>query len=293
VVGPTAVGKTKVALELAKHFNTEILSSDSRQIFQEISIGTAKPTAEELSIATHHFVDFLSINDNYNAGQFEKEAISFLDNFFKTKDICVCAGGSGLYMNALLYGLDDLPTDKNVRDKWNSALKAKGLEFLQSELKKVDPIHYASMDIHNPQRLIRALEVCEISGKKYSELRQNTQKKRDFMPILIGLNREREELYSRINLRVDLMMKAGLLDEVKSVYELKHLNSLNTVGYKEIFSFLDGDLKLEEAIELLKRNTRRFAKRQLTWFKKYEGLTWFHPDQLEEIIERINFLKIS
>jgi tRNA dimethylallyltransferase len=253
-----------------------------------LSIGTAKPTREELSVIRHHFVDFLSIKDNYSAGQFETEAISFLDDFFKKKDVCICAGGSGLYVNAIISGLDDLPSDSVVREKWNSALQSKGLKFLQEELKKLDSAHYHAMDIQNPQRVIRALEICEISGKKYSELRKNSDKKRSFIPIIIGLNRDRAELYERINQRVDQMMSQGLLDEVKSVCHLKHLNSLNTVGYKEIFKFFDGELSLEESVELLKRNTRRFAKRQLTWFKRYDSIKWFHPDYLADVIYHVD-----
>ncbi len=287
VVGPTAVGKTATAIELANYCNAEIISADSRQFYKEISIGTAKPTREELSQAKHHFVDFLPLDSDYSSGKFEREALQFLKNYFEQKDICICAGGSGLYVNALLYGFDDLPSSDEERKSIQGKMEREGFAALQQELKSLDPDHFASMDISNTQRVMRAIEVCRVSGKKYSELRTISKKKRPFNIIILGLNREREELYNRINHRVDLMLQDGLLDEVKSVHDRKHLNSLQTVGYREFFSYLDGEHDLEEAIRLVKRNTRRFAKRQLTWFNRYEGIEWFTPDDLSSIKDRL------
>src|SRR6476661_5089421 len=235
IVGPTAIGKTALAIDIAQHFQTEIISADSRQFFKEMSIGTAKPSAEELARAQHHFINSHSIHDEVSVGSFEKEAILLLNQLYNKHAILIMAGGSGLYINAVLYGFDELPTiEDSIREKLNHRLVQDGLATLQEELKSVDPLYYAEVDIHNPQRVIRALEVFYSSGKPFSSFRKGALQSRDFKTILIGLNTEREELYQRINLRVDLMLKEGLINEVKSLQAYKHLNSLNTVGYSEI-----------------------------------------------------------
>ncbi len=288
VVGPTAIGKTSLGIKLANAFQTEIISADSRQFFKEMSIGTAKPSKEELGQAKHHFVDFISIQEKYTAGQFEKDAIAKLDHLYKTKDVAILVGGSGLYVNAVCKGIDEIPADEDVRAQLNSILETEGLETLQEELAKADPEIWETINQKNPQRIIRALEVIRVSGKKYSSFRKNQAKKRNFNIIKIGLNTEREIVYDRINRRVDLMLEMGLLEEVKSLIPFKHLNALNTVGYKEYFRYFDGELTKEEATELLKKNTRNFAKRQLTWFRKDKITEWFKPDEsiaIEEFIK--------
>lgn len=284
VVGPTAIGKTSIAIQLANHFDTEIISADSRQFFKEMSIGTAKPTAIELSKAKHHFVDFLSIKDRYSAGQFEKDAISKIEELFKNKNIVIVAGGSGLYVDAITKGIDDIPNDLNIRNELNKRLEKEGIEALQQELKKLDPKHYENSAIQNPQRIIRALEVCLATGKPYSFFRNNQPKKRDFKTIKIGLTTDRDIIYDRINKRVDLMLDQGLINEVKSLEKFKDFNALNTVGYKELFQFFEEDISKEEAIDLIKKNTRNFAKRQLTWFKKDTTTKWFDISTKDDII---------
>ncbi len=288
VVGPTAVGKTSVAIDLALEYKCEIISADSRQFFKDIAIGTAKPSDQELAVIKHHFVDFLDLGESYSAGQFEKEAMSFLEGYFQENDICICVGGSGLYVNALMFGLDDLPSSPSVRSEIIELYEKEGLVALQRKLEELDPEHYASMDAQNKQRVMRALEVCMASGVKYSELRSLSKKDRPFKSIVIGLNRDREELYDRINKRVDLMLEEGLLEEVKSVYPRKSLNSLQTVGYKEFFNHFDGEYDKEEAIRLVKRNSRRFAKRQITWFNKYETIQWFKPSKKAAILKFVS-----
>lgn len=284
IVGPTAIGKTSLSIKLAKHFNCPILSADSRQFFKEIAIGTAKPTKEEMDGVKHYFIDSLSIHDEYNVGKFEKDAIATLTEIFQTDDIAIMVGGSGLYVDAVCKGIDDIPKDSKIRQDLVQELEAKGIEALQEELKERDPEHYENMNILNPQRLIRALEVCRVSGKPYSSFRQNKAKERDFVIHKIGLNTDRETVYANINKRVDIMMRQGLLDEVRSVYSFKDLNSLNTVGYKELFSYLDRKISLDEAVEQIKKNTRNFAKRQLTWFNRDDNTKWFTPnDSIEEI----------
>lgn len=288
IVGPTAIGKTSLSIKLAKYFNCPILSADSRQFFKEISIGTAKPSLQEQDGVKHYFIHSHSIHDEYNVGQFEEEAINALLDIYKTHDIAILVGGSGLYVDAICKGIDDIPKDITVREQLNTELLSKGIEALQEELKEKDPEHYESMNIQNPQRLIRALEVCRATGKTYSSFRKNKIKTRPFKIHKIGLNTDREIVYSNINKRVDIMMKMGLLDEVKSVHSYKHLNSLNTVGYKELFAYIDNELTLDDAIELIKKNTRNFAKRQLTWFRKDENTTWFSPEsKIEHILDHI------
>lgn len=286
IVGPTAIGKTRLSIKLAKHFACDILSADSRQFFRETAIGTAKPSKEEQEGIPHHFIDSLSIHDEYNVGKFEDDAISKLAELFKKNDVAIMVGGSGLYVDAVCNGIDDIPKDKMIREQLVQDLEENGIEKLQQELKELDPEHFEKMNIHNPQRLIRALEVCRLSGKPYSSFRKGLSKERNFLIHKIGLNADRELVYNNINKRVDIMMNQGLLDEVKSVHAFKHLNSLNTVGYKELFSYLDGNSNLDEAIEQIKKNTRNFAKRQLTWFRRDESTKWFGPENsTKEIID--------
>ncbi len=284
VIGPTAIGKTSLAIELANHFNTEILSADSRQFFKEMNIGTAKPTPLELSQAPHHFVDFLSIKEPYTAGQFEKDSISLLTSLFKTKNTVILAGGSGLYVKAITAGIDEIPANPLIREDLIQELDKKGLISLQNKLKKLDPVHYNNMDIENPQRLIRALEVCLASGKPYSSFRKNEAKKRDFNTISIGLTANRDIIYDRINRRVDIMINEGLIEEAKKLHPFKHLNALQTVGYKELFEYFENKVSKTEAIENIKAHTRQFAKRQLTWFKKDTTTQWFDIADKNQII---------
>ncbi len=290
IVGPTAIGKTALSIKLANHFSTEILSADSRQFFKEMQIGTAVPTPEELAAAKHHFIHHKSIKDTYNVGAFEKEALSTLNILFKTYDTVIMVGGSGLYVDAVNKGLDDFPeVEKNIRETLNNDLKTKGLSHLQEQLEQLDLVAYNTIAIDNPHRVIRALEICIGTGKPYSSFLKKGKVKRQFKTITIGLTTERETIYNRINKRVDLMMQEGLLDEVKSLVPYKNLNALNTVGYKELFNYLNEEWTLDFAISEIKKNTRRFAKRQLTWFKKNEETLWFDfMTPKEDIIKHIN-----
>jgi tRNA dimethylallyltransferase len=292
VAGPTAVGKTAAAIELAKHYNTVVVSADSRQFFREMSIGTAKPNAAELAQVKHYFIDSHSINEPFSVGDFEKQGLALLDELFKIHDHVILAGGSGLYIKAICEGFDDLPTaDPNTREKLNQELEEKGLTHLQEKLKAVDPVYYAEVDLNNPQRIIRALEVFESSGKPISFYRQSTVNKRPFNIIKLALNLPREILYQRINDRVNIMMQQGLLAEVTELMPYRDLNALNTVGYSEIFDYFDGKLTLQKAIEMIQQNTRRFAKRQLTWFRKDTSFIWFdagNPDVIAQMITQIN-----
>jgi tRNA dimethylallyltransferase len=287
IVGPTAIGKTSLSIALAKHYNTEIISADSRQIFKEMSIGTAKPSVEEMDGVKHHFVDAISVTDRYTAGQFEKEAIEAINTIFEKNDVAILAGGSGLYVNAVIDGIDEVPSDLKIREELNTSLKEEGIRPLQLMLQEKDPAHYNRMDIRNPQRLIRALEVCLVTGEPYSQLRKEEPKVRDFNIIKIGLEAPRETIYDRINQRVDIMMKQGLEEEVKALTPHKELNSLKTVGYQELFDYFDGNKTKEEAIDKIKQNTRNFAKRQLTWFKKKPDTKWFDISETENIIPYI------
>jgi tRNA dimethylallyltransferase len=289
IAGPTAIGKTALGIQLAKQFHTDIISADSRQFFKEMSIGTAKPSAAEMQDIKHHFIDSHSITETYNVGKYETEAIALLDQLFQTKDIVIMVGGSGLYIDAVCKGFDELPeADEAIRMKINTMLQNEGIESLQNLLKELDPVYYSQVDLNNPQRLCRALEVCLTSGKPYSTLREGKTRKRNFEIIKIGLNTSRDVLYSRINQRVDEMMAHGLLDEVKKLLPFKDSNALQTVGYKEIFDHLENNTDLKTAIELIKQNTRKFAKRQLTWFKRDTEMKWFEPDQAKEIIDYID-----
>ncbi|PHQ29008.1 tRNA (adenosine(37)-N6)-dimethylallyltransferase MiaA [Leeuwenhoekiella nanhaiensis] len=289
VVGPTAIGKTALGIKLANHFNTEIISADSRQFFKEMNIGTAVPTSDELKAAPHHFIQHISITDTYNVGLFEAEALSKLDHLFKTKSIAVMVGGSGLYVDAVISGLDDFP---DVADEIRASLKEKleqeGIQSLQEELKICDPDHYQSMDINNPQRLIRALEICRGTGKPYSSFTAQKRVKRNFQSLKIGLTADRKLIYDRINKRVNLMVENGLIEEAQSLYPQRHLNALQTVGYRELFAHFEGEYDLEQAISEIKKNTRRFAKRQLTWYRRDDSILWFeHNTPIEEIIQAI------
>jgi len=285
--GPTAVGKTAQAIAVAKHFNTVILSSDSRQFYREMSIGTAKPSSEELAEVKHYFIDSLSIHDEYSAGQFEREALTLLEELFQRFPVVVLVGGSGLYTEAVVKGFDKLPKDPEVRAELNAIFEKEGIEILQTELKAKDPEQYEKMDIQNQQRVIRALEVCRISGEKYSNLIVGKASKRDFDTLSFSLNMERPKLYERINQRVDQMMDTGLIDEVRTLHPHKNLAALNTVGYKELFRHLDGELELDEAIALMKQNTRRFAKRQVTWLGRIEANTMIEAGNNELLIQAI------
>ncbi|HEY8404338.1 MAG TPA: tRNA (adenosine(37)-N6)-dimethylallyltransferase MiaA [Flavobacteriales bacterium] len=280
VLGPTAIGKTALAVGLAQHLHTEILSADSRQFFTELNIGVARPSPEELSAVPHHFVAFLSIHEHYSAGMFEADALKLLDDLFKTHDTVICCGGSMLYIDALLYGLDDLPSDKSIRKELQQRLDTEGLEALVNQLQQLDPQYHALVDRQNPHRILRALEVCICSGKKYSELRKASKTERPFDIIKIGLTAEREWMYARINKRVDIMLEQGLLQEVESVLPYQHLNALNTVGYKELFDYFNGKCSLDEATERIKQHTRNFAKRQLTWWRRDHSIQWIEVDKV-------------
>lgn len=289
IVGPTGVGKTELSLRIAEKYSTEIVSADSRQIYKDIKIGTAAPTDEQLARVKHHLVGQLSLSDYYSAAKYEEEAISCLNEIFSRKDVAVLTGGSMMYIDAVCNGIDDIPTvDEITRATLLKRYEDEGLERLCAELRVLDPQYYKKVDQKNPKRVIHALEICYMTGKTYTSFRTNTKKERPFKIVKIGLNRERTELYDRINLRVDEMMKQGLLDEIKSVAEYKMCNSLNTVGYKEIFKYLDGEWSLDFAVEKIKQNSRIYSKKQITWFKRDENIKWFHPNQEKEIIEYIS-----
>jgi tRNA dimethylallyltransferase len=292
IVGPTGIGKTSLGIALAQHFKCDIISCDSRHFFKEMQIGTAVPSPEELVAAQHHFIQNKSIFENYTVGDFEKEAISKLEELFLTNDYAVMVGGSGLYVDAVLKGFDDFPEiDSSVRKEVTSNYKKLGLEYLQTELKKRDPNYFAVVAKENSQRMMRALEVCIGSGKPYSSFLNQKKNTRNFTPILIGLEAERSVIYNRINHRVDLMLDEGLLAEAEKLFPYKDLNALQTVGYRELFQYFEGEIFLEFAIEEIKKNTRRFAKRQLTWFKRNEDTCWFdyltNRMKIIEYIERI------
>lgn len=287
IAGPTASGKTSLAVALAKQLTCPIISADSRQFYKELSIGTAKPTKEEMDGIPHYFVDSHSIEHPLSAGQFEKQSLEKVHELFTEHDTIIVVGGSGMFINALIYGTDQLPHNPKVRDYWNHALEEKGIEFLQEKLKEVDLTYYKEADIKNPVRLIRALEIFEITGQPFSELRQQKTKKSRFKTHYFVIDHPREELYSRINQRVDIMIENGLIEEVKNNQQFRNLQSMNTVGYKETFEYLDGNITLERAIELIKQNTRRYAKRQLTWFRKEEDAHWIKPNSTDLMIKSI------
>jgi len=296
IAGPTAVGKTAVAIQLAQHYNTVILSADSRQFYREMNIGTAKPSEEELAAVKHYFINSHSITEDFNVGDYEKQALTLLDELFKVHDVVIIAGGSGLYIKAVCEGFDDLPVaDPGIRHRLNQDFTELGIKHLQERLLDVDPKAYRTIDLHNPQRLIRALEVYESTGKPISSFRKAVKNNRPFRIVSIGLNLPRDILYRQINYRADVMIKNGLVDEVRSLLSHRHLNSLNTVGYAELFDYFDGKTDLDQAIDLIKQNTRHLAKRQLTWFRKDKDIHWLEADDEElvsDIINLINTLEV-
>jgi tRNA dimethylallyltransferase len=288
VTGPTAVGKTKLCLDIAKHFDIPIINADSRQIYRELRIGTARPTEEELREVKHYFVGTLGLEDYYSASLFEQQVLELLDKLFIDSDYALMTGGSMMYIDAVCDGIDDIPTiDDETRSTMKRRLAEEGLEKLCGELQRLDPEYYEIVDRQNPKRVVHALEICTMTGRTYTSFRKREKKQRPFRIVKIGLNREREELYNRINARVDQMMENGLLKEAETMYPRRALNALNTVGYKELFEYFNGRWPLEEAIERIKGNTRRYARKQLTWYKKDPQIKWFHPDQKEEIIHDI------
>lgn len=284
IVGPTAVGKTSVAIELAEYFKTEIISADSRQCFKELSIGVARPSEEELQRIRHHFIASHSVHDIINAGTFEQYVLQKANELFQTHDVAIMVGGTGLYIKAFCEGMDEIPqVPETIRNSIILDYEGKGLDWLQAEVQKKDPAFYEKGEIQNPHRLMRALEVAEATGKSILEFRKGKKGKRDFNIIKIGLELPKEELHRNINTRVEQMIDAGLVEEVKNLVHDKHLNALQTVGYSEIFDYLDGKTSLKEAVEFIKKNTRQYAKRQMTWFKKDKDVKWFSPNDVEKI----------
>ncbi|PLX11754.1 MAG: tRNA (adenosine(37)-N6)-dimethylallyltransferase MiaA [Marinilabiliales bacterium] len=286
IQGPTAVGKTSVSIELAKKYNCDIISADSRQFYKEIPIGTAAPKFEEMDGVKHHFIGNISIENYYNVSMFEMEVLSLLKNYFKNNNIMIMVGGSGLYIDAVCKGIDRLPDiDLNLRESLKSLFENEGLKAIQEKLLNLDPEYYKQVDINNPKRILRALEVCLQTGKTYTSLRKGKPAKRPFKIIKIGLEMDRKQLNERIERRLYSMLEEEWLDEVKSVIKYRNVNALNTVGYKELFKYLDGDWDFQTAIEKIKVNTRRFAKRQITWFKRYDDIVWFSPKDTDNIVE--------
>lgn len=288
VTGPTAVGKTDLCMDLARKFSIPVINADSRQLFRELKIGTAAPTPQQLQQVHHYFVGTLSIGDYYSASMYEQDVTNLLEKLFQDSNYALLSGGSMMYIDAVCNGIDDIPTvDDKTRATMKRRLAEEGLEALVEELRQLDPEHYAIVDRQNPRRVVHALEICHMTGKTYTSFRKAQKKLRPFSIIKIGLNREREELYNRINLRVDQMMADGLLTEVEDMLPYRSANALNTVGYKELFNYIDGIWSLEEAVERIKGNTRRYARKQLTWFKRDEHMKWFHPDKKESIMNYI------
>ena len=289
VLGPTGVGKTETCLAIAQHLNIPIINADSRQIFAEIPIGTVAPMPQQQAAVPHYFVGNHQLTDYYSASLYEEDVLNLLKDLFKTHSSCLLTGGSMMYLDAVCKGIDDIPTvDSATRALMKQRLETEGLTAMVEELKRLDPVHWNEVDKRNPRRVIHALEICHMTGKTYSSFRTNTIKQRPFRICKIGLNRDREELYTRINQRVLDMIDQGLEAEARRVYPLRHLNSLNTVGYKEMFKYIDGDISKEEAIRQIQSNTRRYMRKQLTWFKKDSDIQWFHPDNIKEIINYID-----
>lgn len=288
IVGPTGCGKTDLSIRLARHFHAPIISTDSRQFYRGLAIGTAQPTAEELAQAEHHFIASHALTDEINCGRYEVMALDRLEQLFAEHDTVIAVGGSGLYVKALCEGMDDLPeADEALRAELMQQLETEGLASLCAELERLDPVYYAEVDRQNPARVLRAVEVCRQTGKPYSSLRTGSRRERPFRIVKIGVDLPREELYGRIDRRVELMMEAGLEAEARAVYPYRRLNSLQTVGYKELFAHFDGAISREEAVALIQRNSRRYAKRQLTWFRRDEAVHWFRPDEDEAIIRQV------
>jgi tRNA dimethylallyltransferase len=291
LLGPTGVGKTDISIDLARHFNCEIISADSRQFFTEMKIGTAVPSDLQLETIRHHFIRFLSIKDYYSSSLFERDVLNLLPDQFSRNKIILMTGGSGMYIDAVCEGIDDIPdVDPLIRAKYIERYKEEGIEGLRVALKLLDPEHYSKVDLKNYKRIIRALEICETAGRPYSSFLKKQKRKRDFTIIKIGLERPREELYRRINTRVDEMIARGLEEEALQLYNFRNLNALNSVGYKEFFNVFDGKISGEKAIELIKRNSRRYAKRQITWWGKDKEIKWFNPEPVGEIINYIENL---
>lgn len=283
LLGPTGVGKTALSLKLAEHFGSPVISSDSRQMYKGLTVGTAAPTIEELERVKHYFVGNLQLTDYYSASQFEEEVIALLTDLYQTHETILMSGGSMMYIDAVCKGIDEIPTiDGKLRADLKNLYDREGIDSIRQQLKLLDPAFYRQVDLKNHKRVIHALEICLMAGKPYSSLRTNAKKQRFFRIIKIGLQREREELYQRINQRVDKMMEQGLLEEARSVYHLRHLNALNTVGYKELFNYFSGEWPLEFAVEKIKQNTRIYSRKQMTWFKKDSEINWFHPDEAIE-----------
>ena len=290
ITGPTAVGKTALTIELARHYHTPVINADSRQIYRELRIGTAAPSEEQLQQAKHYFVGNKSIHDYYNASMYEQDVLKVLKK--EPSDTNILSGGSMMYIDAVCNGIDDIPTVRDdIREEMKRRYEEEGLEALCEDLRRLDPEHYAIVDRQNYRRVIHALEICYQTGRTYTSFRTQSKKERPFRIVKIGLNRDRNELYNRINARVDAMMEQGLLHEAESLYNQRQLNALNTVGYKEMFDYMDGRWSLDEAVERMKGNTRRYARKQLTWFKRDEEVRWFHPDQIDEILKYIEVTK--
>jgi len=292
IIGPTAIGKTSLAIKVANYFKTEIVSADSRQFYKEMNIGTAKPSNSELKSIKHHLINNKSINDDYNISDYEKDALKSIKSIFNKNDIAILVGGSGLYINTVLYGLDEMPEISNhTRNSLYLDLELKGIKKMQEQLKLLDPASYNTIDINNPRRLIRALEVSISTGKSYSSFMKKKKKKRNFNIIVLGINQDRSDLYNKINTRVDNMVKNGLINEAKGLYNLKSLNALNTIGYSEVFNYIENNSSIDECVDEIKKNTRRYAKRQLTWFKSIDRVKWITPEyNFEKIIAHINNL---
>ncbi|HCI54994.1 MAG TPA: tRNA (adenosine(37)-N6)-dimethylallyltransferase MiaA [Bacteroidales bacterium] len=285
ILGPTASGKTELSIEIASYFGTEIISSDSRQFYREMKIGTSVPDDEQLNRIKHHFIRFISIHDYYNAFLYEKDVLNILPSLFKKNSVVIMCGGSGLYIDAVCKGMDYIPDiDPAIREKYSKLCHEEGIESLRIALKMMDPEYYRIVDLRNPRRIIRALEICEAAGRPYSSFLKKELPGREFRIIKVGLERPRDELYRRINERVDRMMAGGMEEEARDLYGFRHLNALQTVGYRELFDYFDRKIDLDSAINLIKQNTRRYAKRQITWWARDDGIKWFHPDQKEEII---------
>ena len=289
LLGPTGVGKTELSLHVAEHFGSPIISSDSRQLYKDLPVGTAAPTAEQMARVRHYMVGTLNLTDYYSASNFEEDVISLLNTLHQTTPTVVMTGGSMMYIDAVCKGIDDIPTViPEIREALYAQFEREGLENILQELQEVDPVHYEEVDRMNYKRVIHAVEICRMTGKPYSSFRTNSRKERPFRIIKIGLTRDREELCDRINRRVDQMMADGLLEEARKVYPFRHLNSLNTVGYKELFKYFDGEWSLDLAVEKIKRNSRVYARKQMTWFKRDEEIRWFHPEQETEILQYVN-----
>lgn len=294
LLGPTGVGKTEISLRMAEHFKCPIVSSDSRQFYRELKIGTAAPTETQLARVKHYFIGTHSIHDEYSAGQYELDVMLLLEELFQEHDVVMLVGGSMMYIDAVCNGMDDIPAvDPETREFWMNEFAKKGLEFIQSELLRLDSKHYEEVDLQNYKRVLHALEICTITGKPYSEIRTGQRKQRPFNIVKVGLNRPRPELYERINLRVEEMMREGLLEEARQFYEFRHLNTLNTVGYKELYEYMDGTWPLDFAVNMIQQDSRRYAKRQMTWFNRDKETSWFHPEDEEMIFNYLDKATIN